>query len=77
MRHLANALGVPTIVLRNGANSISEFGKYVETEEMVFNQVSCSPCGKNICPLGTLECMTGITPEKVFVQVKSLILNEK
>jgi len=75
-RHLANALEVPTIVLRNGANSIEEFGKYVETEHIVFNKVSCSPCGKNICPLGTLECMTGITPDVVFSKVQE-ILDEK
>ena len=76
VRHIANALSLPTIVLRNGANSIGEFGKYVETEEMLFNKVSCSPCGKSICPFNTIECMTGITPEKVFAQVK-IMLNEK
>lgn len=48
----------------------------METEEIVYNKVSCSPCGKNICPLKTIECMTGITPEKVFAKVK-IMLNEK
>lgn len=76
IRHLANALAVPIIVLRNGANSIEEFGQYVVTEEVIFNKVSCSPCGRNICPLGTLECMTGITHELVFAQAKEM-LNEK
>jgi len=76
MRHIANSLLVPTIVLLHGASPIEEFGKYVRTEYILLNKVSCSPCGKNICPLGTLECMAGITPDVVFSKVQE-ILNEK
>jgi len=65
VRHLANAVGTFVIVLRNGANSIYEFGKYVNSEEIICNKVFCSPCGKTICPYGSLECMTGIRPETV------------
>jgi ADP-heptose:LPS heptosyltransferase len=69
IRHLANAAGAKVIVLRTGAEIIAAFGKYVDTEEVLFHPVSCSPCGKKICPLGTLDCMKGISVLQVFDRV--------
>jgi ADP-heptose:LPS heptosyltransferase len=72
-RHIANALGVKSIVFRNGANSVIEFGKYVATEEVLYYEVPCSPCGKSTCPLGTMDCMTQITPEMVMKAVTMVL----
>jgi heptosyltransferase-2 len=69
-RHLANAALLPQIVLRNGANSSHQFGKYVTTERIVLHHVECSPCGQLKCPLQTVLCMTGIQPDVVLEQVK-------
>jgi ADP-heptose:LPS heptosyltransferase len=65
-RHIANAVGIKSIVLRNGANSVQEIGRYLTTEEVLYYPVPCSPCGKRICPLGTLDCMVHITPDMVM-----------
>jgi heptosyltransferase II len=72
-RHIANAVGIRAIVLRNGANSVIEFGKYVATEEVLYYEVPCSPCGKSTCPLGTMDCMTQITPEMVMKTVTMVL----
>lgn len=73
IRHIANALSVKTIVLRNGANSSIEFGKYVETEEVLINKVPCSPCGNRLCMLGTNECVMAISIESVSQKINSLL----
>ena len=72
-RHIANAVGIRTIALRHGADSVMEFGKYVATEEVLYYQAPCSSCGKRTCPLGTLDCMTHITPEMVMKAVTMVL----
>ena len=75
MRHIASALGVKTIVLRNGANSIFEFGKYVESEKIVVHEVLCSPCGLIQCKYPRMYCMEDISAEQCF-QVVSVCMRE-
>jgi heptosyltransferase-3 len=60
-RHIANAMGTKVIVLRNGANSIYEFGKYIESEELVVHKVPCSPCGLQKCKYPRIYCMEDIS----------------
>lgn len=67
--HLAAMVGTRTVTIYG--STIPEFGfaprghrdTVVETEGL-----SCRPCGlhgRHACPLGTLECMTRITPSRV------------
>ena len=70
-RHLANAVGTKSLVLLHGASSINEFNSYVINEKILINEVTCSPCGKSVCPINTLDCMVGITPQKVFSEIKN------
>jgi len=35
--------------------------------------LSCSPCFKRKCKIGTYECLKGITPEQVFTQLSYLL----
>jgi ADP-heptose:LPS heptosyltransferase len=65
-RHIANAVGTPVIVLRNGANSSTIWGRYTENEYLLLKNVSCSPCGKKFCPEGKRICMNTITAEEVL-----------
>ena len=73
IRHIANAAGANVIVLRSGAENYNAFGKYISTEWVLINKVSCSPCGKKNCPLNTNECINGITALSVFQQLETLI----
>ncbi|MBN8837269.1 MAG: glycosyltransferase family 9 protein [Sphingobacteriia bacterium] len=73
VRHIANAAGIPVIVLRHGADGHKAFGKYIASEELLVHAVSCSPCGQKKCPLGTVDCMSGITVDAVFNQLKNIL----
>jgi len=75
-RHIANAVGIKSIVLRNGENSVQEIGMYLITEEVLYHPVPCSPCGKRICPLGTLDCMIHIKPEMVMKAASKVLAKE-
>lgn len=68
-RHIANAVGTRVTVLRNGVNSIYEFGKYVESEDVVIHEVPCSPCGLMHCKHPRMYCMTGISVTRCFEAV--------
>jgi ADP-heptose:LPS heptosyltransferase len=70
MRHIANSVGTPVVVLRHGADVGTEFGKYVDTEDVLVAQLPCTPCGSPICPLSeTPPCMHAISPEMVLEAV--------
>lgn len=73
--YIESSVGLRTIVLRHRADSSIEFGKHVETEIIVLHSVPCSPCGNNICPLDLIECMVGITPQRVFSEIKYYLSN--
>jgi len=60
-RHIANAMGTRVIVLLPGASSIYEFGKYIESEELVVHEVPCSPCGLQKCKYPRMYCMEHIS----------------
>ena len=70
-RHIANAVGTKAIVLRNGANSIYEFGKYIRSENLIFHEVPCSPCGLQQCKRPRMYCMEDITAEQCFRAVSA------
>jgi len=70
-RHIANAVSTKVVVLRNGANSIYEFGKYVESEKLIFHEVPCSPCGLQKCKYPRMYCMEDISAKECFYAVAS------
>lgn len=69
--HLAAALGVPTVGLFGSSDpaATSPRGGAVRT---IFKNIPCSPCLKAVCPTD-FKCMTTITPEEVFSQLKELM----
>lgn len=72
-RHLANVAGTSTIVLRHAADSPGKYGRYVHSEIVLTHPVPCSPCGRPYCPLETVECMSGISPHRVFRELHGLL----
>jgi ADP-heptose:LPS heptosyltransferase len=73
VRHIANATGTNVIVLRNGADSIYELGKYVESEELVVHEVPCSPCGLRKCKYPKMYCMEDISAAHCLREVETLM----
>lgn len=65
--HLADALGVPLIVLF-GSTSPQWTGPRTASSEVIRQPIECSPCFAPSCRFGTLACFDGITTEEVFVR---------
>jgi len=75
-RHIANAIGTPVITLRHGVDSQKLWSSYSNNDHVIALDLSCSPCGEEICPKGTRDCMTLITPEEVLRVAKKVTKNE-
>ncbi len=67
--HVAGAAGVPVLIGLYGPTGYrrtpplgSPHLKLLSTE----GQLSCQPCHKRVCPLGTIECMKRIIANNVF-----------
>jgi heptosyltransferase-2 len=70
-RHMAEALGRPTIVILGPMDE-----KYTEYPSRstypVFKDVTCRPCNKKKCEKNH-ECMTGIRAQDVFAKVEEIL----
>lgn len=64
-RHLASALGTPTITLFGPIDPVwSE--NYEPGAVHLRLPLDCSPCGKKVCPLAHHRCMRDLTADLVF-----------
>lgn len=70
--HLADALGVPLVVLF-GSSSPVWTAPRGERSEVVYRSLKCSPCFKRQCPFGTSACFEAITTDEVFARVERLL----
>ena len=74
--HLAGALGVPVVGVF-GPSDPAQNGPFAPEDEVVWKEVSCSPCYKRRCPgLGTI-CLTGIEVPEVLEAVKRRLSTAK
>ncbi len=71
--HLAAYLGAP-IVSITGAADINKTGliSVQNNTKNIRKELPCSPCVKNICPVGTLECLNSITNDEIVTSMQSL-----
>ena len=74
--HVASALGVPVVGVF-GPSDPAKNGPFESEDEVVWKQVSCSPCYKRRCPgLGTI-CLTDIEVPEVLEAVRRRLSTEK
>ncbi len=69
--HIAASLKVPVIALFGPTDPKRHFPP-TERGVVLNKQVKCHPCYRRRCPIG-LICMTGITPDEVYREVKQWI----
>lgn len=71
-RHLAAALGVPTVCLFGPINPAWS-ANYQPNSVGLRLDLPCSPCGKRTCPLKHHRCMRDLSVEMVFAAVKRML----
>jgi len=70
-RHYAVAFDVPVVVLMGPTDPLYTAAN-LERTRVLRCQVECAPCHKKICPTDH-RCMKGIRPERVLVEISSLL----
>jgi heptosyltransferase-2 len=68
-RHIAAALGVPTITLF-GPTDPRWSDNFQPDGIHLLEPVDCGPCGKRVCPLKHHRCMVDLSVDRVFAAVQ-------
>jgi heptosyltransferase-2 len=71
-RHLASALGTPTITLFGPIDPRWSRNYQADAMELML-PLDCSPCGKKVCPLGHYRCMKDLGAAMVFDAVTKML----
>jgi lipopolysaccharide heptosyltransferase I len=67
--HIAAAAGTPHVIGLFGPTSVTRTSPIGSPDTRLFStegQLSCQPCHKRVCPLGTGECLERISAESIF-----------
>jgi heptosyltransferase-2 len=72
LMHVAGALDRPLVVVY-GSSSEKMTPPTAPNAEIVSIELSCRPCFKRECPLGTLACLEGIDAHRVFDAVRRVV----
>jgi lipopolysaccharide heptosyltransferase I len=70
--HLAAAAAVPSVGVY-GSTPVGRNGPYGPNCHTVSTNLSCQPCFKKNCPLGTTACLTELSGQVVFDRLKGLL----
>ena len=65
LMHVAAALGIPVIAIY-GSTSADFTPPLTSRAQIVRNALPCSPCFQRECPLGHLDCLQKLLPERVI-----------
>ncbi|EPR44104.1 glycosyl transferase family 9 [Desulfovibrio sp. X2] len=69
--HMAVAVDTPSLIVRG---STSDAWRFPSPEHVSIKAgLECQPCNENVCPKGTNECLTGLTPERVAPELLALL----
>lgn len=71
--HIAQALGIPAVVITSGTNEYEKWGIWREPSRILKNPVPCAPCHLKHCNVEGHPCMSQISPEQVSGVAEELI----
>ena len=71
--HIAAAYKTPTIALFGPTRFTQTCPWRNENARILHLNLKCMPCMKRVCPLGTHECMKGLTPKMVCDKIDEIV----
>lgn len=71
--HLAAALDTCPVVGIYGSTPARRNGPYGKRSHTIKMDLSCQPCFKTDCPLGTTACLVDLTPQAVLDEILKII----
>ena len=71
-KHLAVALGVPTVTIHSSSDPASWTPPHPDHRFARLSELHCIGCGLNECPYN-LECLSRLAPERVLPLVSELL----
>ncbi|MBI3999879.1 MAG: glycosyltransferase family 9 protein, partial [Candidatus Omnitrophica bacterium] len=70
--HIAQALGIPMVILASGTNEYEKWGVWSKSSTVLKYSVPCSPCQLEYCNVEGHPCMSQISPDQVWQAACSL-----
>ena len=71
LMHIAAALKIPQVAIF-GSSDPAHTPPLSDKAQVIWLNMSCSPCHKRECPLGHLKCLKDILPEQVLATLNTL-----
>ena len=74
--HMASYLNIPVVAIF-GITDDAKYGPWSENSCIVKKEISCRPCAKAQCKLGSLECMSLVKVNDVLRAAKNILMNQR
>ncbi len=71
--HIAQALGIPVVVVASGTNVYERWGVWRKPGQILKHDVPCAPCHLSVCNVPGHPCMSEISVDEVLEATEELI----
>lgn len=74
--HIAQALGIPSVIIASGTNEYDKWGIWRKPSEILKYNVPCAPCHSPSCYVEGHPCMSHISVEQVYNSIQDMLVHK-